>query len=68
MKTSGIRKMLADAMEKASKGELATEDGRNIVGLANQISHSMAVEVKVSMMKDRLGQQTDKFGQLDIGE
>lgn len=66
MKTSGIRKILADAMEKAAKGDLAVEDGRNIIGLANQISHSMAVEVKVAIMKERVGQQADKFGQLEV--
>lgn len=66
MKTSNIRKMLADSMKKASEGALPVEDGRNIIGLANQISQSMAVEVKVATMKERLGHQGEKFGQLEI--
>jgi len=66
MKTKDIRRVLAESMAKAAKGELAVEDGRNIIGLANQISQSMAVEVKVQIMKERVGQQADKFGHLDV--
>lgn len=68
MKTKDIRKMLAESMQKAVSGELPSEDGRNIIGLANQISHSMAVEVKVQITKERLGHQADKFGSLEIAE
>jgi len=50
----------------AMKGELPSEDGRNIIGLANQISQSMAVEVKVMSMKIKAGQKVEEFGHLEV--
>lgn len=64
--TANIRSVLADALNKAVKGNLSAEDGRNVIGLANQISQSMAVEVKVMSMKTQLGHQTEKFGELKV--
>lgn len=64
--TSNIRATLADALKRASEGSLSAEDGRNIIGLANQISQSMAVEVKVLTMKASMGHQSEKFGALEI--
>jgi len=66
MKTKDLRKMLASALDKALKGELSSEDGRNIIGLANQITANMATEVKVQILRERMGHQVDKFGDLDI--
>lgn len=64
--TSSIRATLVESLERASRGELSSEDGRNIIGLANQISQSMAVEVKVLTMKTSMGHQVEKFGQLKV--
>lgn len=64
--TSKIRSMLIEALKRAMKGELSMEDGRNVISLANQISQSMAVEVKVLTMKARTGHQVEKFGQLVV--
>lgn len=64
--TSKIRGTLAAALERAMKGDLSSEDGRNIIGLANQISQNMAVEVKVLTMNVRLGHQQEKFGDLSV--
>lgn len=64
--TSKIRGVLAEGLNKAISGELSAEDGKNIIGLANQISHSMAVEVKVMAMKSKLGHQVGKFGELKV--
>jgi hypothetical protein len=64
--TGKIRRILVDSLEKAAKGELSAEDGRNIIGLANQISHSMQSEVKVQLLKSQVGHQVDKFGQLEV--
>lgn len=68
MKTKDVRKILTTAMEKAADGALSAEDGRNIIGLANQISHSMAVEIKALAMKERLGQKSETFGHLKVDE
>lgn len=64
--TSKIRKALAEALDKAVRGDLSAEEGRAIIGLANQISQSMAVEVKVATMKLRTNQHVDKFGDLAV--
>lgn len=64
--TSKIRSVLAEALDRAMAGNLSAEDGKNIIGLANQISHSMAVEVKVQTMNAKLGHNNEKFGSLRI--
>ncbi len=64
--TKTIRASLAKALEKAMNGQLSAEDGRNMIGLANQISQSMAVEVKVMAMKLKAGQKVEEFGQLEV--
>jgi hypothetical protein len=58
--------MLVTALDRAMKGELSSEDGRSVIGLANQISNSMAQEVKVATLKLKAGHQVDKFGELEI--
>lgn len=64
--TGKIRASLAAALDRAMKGDLSSEDGRNIIGLANQISQSMATECKVHELKVRLGHQTETFGNLTV--
>lgn len=64
--TATIRATLCKALERAMAGDLSSEDGRSIIGLANQLSQSMAVEVKVLTMKARVGHQAEKFGQLVV--
>jgi hypothetical protein len=58
--------MLVAALERASNGDLSSEDGRNVIGLANQISNNMSAEVKVMTMKSKMGHQTEKFGELEV--
>ena len=64
--TKSIRASLVDALERSSKGNLSAEDGRNIIGLANQISQSMGAEVKVMNTKIKMGHQVEKFGELEV--
>lgn len=68
MKTKDIRNMLCKALAKAEKGELPHDDAKTIIGLANQISQSLASEVKVATMKLRMGAQVDAIGQLNVTE
>lgn len=60
--TGQLRGVLATALARAEKGELTDTDGRNIIGLANQITQSMATEIKMNNMKLRLGVQADQLG------
>jgi len=64
--TSAIRASLVDALQRATDGNLSAEDGRNIIGLANQISQSMGTEVKVMTTKLKMGHQVEKFGDLQV--
>ena len=66
MKTKDIRKTLCDTLARAESGELNADDARAIIGLANQLQASLAVECKVAAMKMRLGHQADAIGQLDV--
>lgn len=65
--TGKLRKLLSESIEKAAKGELAAADGKNIIGLANQITTNMAVELKHAEMQSRLGQAAVTFGHVSIG-
>ena len=64
--TKAIRASLVDALSRATNGDLSAEDGRNIIGLANQISQSMGTEVKVMTTKLKMGHQVEKFGDLEV--
>ena len=64
--TAKIRSALALALERCVKGELDSTDGRNLIGLANQISNSMATEVKVMTMQMKAGHAVEKFGSLEV--
>jgi hypothetical protein len=64
--TKAIRASLVNALSRATNGDLSAEDGRNIIGLANQISQSMGTEVKVMTTKLKMGHQVEKFGDLEV--
>lgn len=64
--TGKLRKLLSESIEKASRGELSATDGRSIIGLANQITTNMAVELKHAEMQSRLGVAATTFGKVTI--
>lgn len=66
MKTSEIRSMLCSALKKIEAGKLPSDEAKSIIGLANQISQSLATEVKVANLKMRLGSQADAIGNLRV--
>jgi hypothetical protein len=68
MKTKDIRNMLCNALKRAEKGDLPPDDAKTLIGLANQISQSLATECKVITMKLRLGAQADAIGDLNVSE
>lgn len=68
MKTSQIRNILANALEKAAAGELSQSDAKSIVGISNQITQSIAVEIKAIEMQLKLGQKAAKFGDLKVND
>lgn len=54
-------------MQKAEKGEMSAHDGRNIVGMANQINLNIQAEIKRANQAIELGQKAEAFGELAIG-
>lgn len=65
--TGKIREALASALVRASNGELSAADGKNLIGLANQITTSMAVELKHQQLQASLGLEVTTFGKVGIG-
>lgn len=68
MKTKDIRNMLCAALKRAEQGQLTADEGKLMIGLANQISQSLSTEVKVAKLKLQLGSQADTIGELTVGE
>jgi hypothetical protein len=68
MKTKEVRDVLCISLQRAQDGELSSEEARSIIGLANQISQSLAVEVKVISMRLRMGEKVQQFGELNVAE
>ena len=67
-RTGKVRDALAEALIRASRGELSSTDGKNMIGLANQITGSIAVEIKHQNMQKALGGSVTPLGMLSIGE
>lgn len=64
--TKQLRKFLAQQLEEAAAGRLDHNDGRNVIGLANQITSNMQAELKTAELHLKMGKEVDKFGALDI--
>jgi len=66
--TSGIiREAMAMAIDKASRGELPVNDGKNIMGLCNAITSSLTAELKHQEMQSKLGREVPLLGQMNVG-
>jgi hypothetical protein len=65
-KTGELRQFLFDTMKKAQQGEIPAHDGRNIVGMANQINLSMQAELKRQRLAVELGHKVESFGDLAL--
>lgn len=68
MKTKDIRNTLCQALKRAEKGEMPADEAKVIIGIANQISQSLATEVKVIQLKLRMGAQAETIGNLNVSE
>jgi hypothetical protein len=65
--TGKLRSALSDCLERVAKGELNANDAKAIIGLSNQITTNMAVELKHRGLQSSLGQQVTTFGKVEIG-
>lgn len=67
MKTTGeLRAALADAFVKARAGELSGDAMRGMIGAANQINTSLAIELKAQNMTARVGGTPTQLGMMRI--
>ena len=67
IKTTGdLRKQLADCFLLAKDGKLSGDALRGVIGCANQINTSMAVEIKLRAQLQREGANTSTFGESKI--
>jgi hypothetical protein len=64
--TKELRNFLAETMEMARNGDISPGDGRNIVGMANQITISMNTELKKQKLDLDLGRKTEAFGAMKL--
>ena len=66
--TGKIRAALADALDRVSRGELPAADGKVMIGLANQITTNMGMEIKYQNLQSALGNTVSTMGALEIGD
>lgn len=67
MKTTGdLRKALAECFDEARKGNLSGDAMRGVIGCANQITHSLAVEIKARAQLAKEGSSASAFGDMSL--
>ena len=68
MKTTGeLRRELANCFAKARNGELSGDALRGVIGCANQITSSIAVEVKARAQLAKEGVHANALGEMSLG-
>lgn len=69
MKTTGeLRAALADCFRAARDGKLSGDGLRGVIGCANQINASLAVEIKARAQLAREGMKVGAMGDLRLGD
>ena len=64
--TSELRKHLAECFLMASDGHLSGDALRGVIGCANQINTSLAVEIKSRAMSQKFGETVSPIGEMKI--
>lgn len=68
MNTTGeLRKQLAECFRLAASGALAGDALRGVIGCANQINSSLAIEIKGRQQMLREGAAVGALGDMPIG-
>ena len=67
LKTTGqLRRILLDAVGRSAQSKLSRVDGQNMIGLANQITRSLAVELQQQKMQQSLQQDVTPLNDAKI--
>lgn len=64
--TGEMRALLAQAAARVLDGSLGADQGRSLIGLANQVTASMAVEIKKAKWDAQVGAAAAEFGTLGL--
>lgn len=59
-----LRNTLFDQLKLATQGKVSRDDGKTIIGLANQISNNLNTELKARELEIRLGNTVENLGKL----
>lgn len=65
--TGQLRVALAETLLMIKEGKLSGTDAKGIIGTANQITNSIATELKYQNLQNQLGQKKSVLGALNIG-
>ena len=64
--TGKLREALAGCLVRVSNGTLGSSDAKAIIGLSNQITTNMAVELKHQAVQGAMGNKVVQFGNVNI--
>lgn len=64
--TGELRKNLAECFFLARDGKLSGDALRGVIGCANQINSSLAIETKIRAQNMREGIKSKAFGKVDL--
>ena len=59
-----LRSTLYGQLKLATQGKVSRDDGKTIIGLANQISNNLNAELKARELEIRLGNTVENLGKL----
>ena len=59
-----LRNTLFSQLKLATQGKVSRDDGKTIIGLANQISNNLNAELKARELEIRLGNTVENLGKL----
>ena len=69
VKTTGqLRTMLANAAKGVLNGDMKIENALALHKLAKNISESLYSETKIAMFRHEIGEEIEKFGELQLGD
>jgi hypothetical protein len=65
-KSGDLREVLLNAINDVQTGQLEEGQARNVIKLAGQVNESLYAECKVTSLKRDMGQESEKFGDLNL--
>jgi hypothetical protein len=67
-KSNELRAKLLNGLDMVVNGDLAPQDGRNVIGMANQLNLIMQTELKKQRLDAELGKKVIEWGDMEVAE